>query len=48
MYFIVFHLSVVISKLTGQNKDLAQRHALLELEFNELKRRYFPPGSSPS
>jgi hypothetical protein len=45
---IVFHFSVVISKLTGQNKDLAQRHALLELEFNELKRRYFPSGSSPS
>jgi hypothetical protein len=37
---IVFHFSVVISQLTDRNKDLAQRHALLELEFNEFKRRY--------
>jgi hypothetical protein len=37
---IVFHFSVVISQLTDRNKDLAQRHALLELEFNEFKRHY--------
>jgi hypothetical protein len=37
---IVFHFSVVISQLTDRNKDLAQRHAILELEFNEFKRRY--------
>jgi hypothetical protein len=48
LLLIVFHFSVVISKLTGQNKELAQRHALLELEFNELKRHYLPPGSVPS
>jgi hypothetical protein len=36
---IVFHFSIVISQLTDQNKDLAQRHALLELEFKELKQR---------
>lgn len=40
LLLIVFHFSVVISKLTGQNKDLAQRYALLELEFEALKKRY--------
>jgi hypothetical protein len=39
LLLIVLHFSVVISKLTDQNKDLAQRHALLELEFKELKKR---------
>jgi len=34
---IVFHFSVVISKLTSQSKDLAQRYALLELEFREFR-----------
>jgi len=34
---IVFHFSVVISKLTLRNKELAQRHALLELELKGLK-----------
>jgi hypothetical protein len=29
----------VISKLTDQNKELAQRYALLEFELNELKKR---------
>ena len=42
LLLIVLHFSVVISKLTGQNKDLAQRHALLELEFKEFKGRYLP------
>ncbi len=42
LLLIVLHFSVVISKLTGQNKELAQRHALLELEFNEFKKRYLP------
>jgi hypothetical protein len=40
LLIIVFHFSVVISQLTDRNKDLAQRHALLELEFNEFKKRY--------
>jgi hypothetical protein len=48
LLLIVFHFSVVISKLTGQNKDLAQRYALLELEFNELKRRYFTSNTDSS
>ncbi len=39
---IVFHFSIVISQLTDQNRDLAQRHALLELEFRELKKRLLP------
>mgnify|MGYP001615926315 CR=1 FL=1 len=42
LLLIVFHFSVVISKLTGQNKDLAQRHALLELEFKEFRNRHHP------
>jgi hypothetical protein len=47
LLLIVFHFSIVISKLTGQNKDLAQRYALLEMEFKELRRRY-PPSDSIS
>jgi hypothetical protein len=43
LLLIVLHFSVVISKLTNQNKELAQRHALLELKINELKRHYLPP-----
>jgi hypothetical protein len=45
LLLIVFHFSVVISKLTGQNKELAQRYALLEMEFKELRRRYLPSDS---
>ncbi|MDI6763777.1 MAG: DUF2304 domain-containing protein [Thermodesulfobacteriota bacterium] len=40
LLLIVFHFSVVISKLADRNKELAQRHALLELEFRELKNFY--------
>ena len=43
LLLIVLHFSVVISKLTNQNKELAQRHALLELKINELKKCYPPP-----
>ena len=43
LLLIVFHFSVVISKLTDRNKELAQRHALLELEFNEFKKRHLTP-----
>jgi len=43
LLLIVLHFSVVISKLTDRNKELAQRHALLELEFNEFKKQYYPP-----
>jgi len=42
LLLIVFHFSVVISKLTDRNKELAQRHALLELEFREFKGDHLP------
>ena len=42
---IVLHFSVVVSKLTDRNKELTERHALPELEFKELKRRYLPPDA---
>jgi hypothetical protein len=38
LILISLHFSVVISKLTNQNKALAQQYALLELELNELKK----------
>ena len=46
LLLIVLHFSVVISKLTNQNKELAQRYALLELKINELKRRLPPLDST--
>lgn len=48
LLLIVLHFSVVVSKLTNQNKELAQRHALLELEFKEFKRRSLPPDAISS
>lgn len=39
LILISLHFSVVISKLTNQNKELAQRYALLELELKELKKQ---------
>lgn len=48
LLLIVFHFSVVISKLTGQNKDLAQRYALLEMEFKELRKYCLPHETSSS
>ncbi len=42
LIFISLHFSVVISKLTDRNKELAQRYALLELEVHELKKRNPP------
>jgi hypothetical protein len=36
LLLIVLHFSVVISKLTSQNKELAQRYALMELEFRRF------------
>jgi hypothetical protein len=48
LLLIVFHFSVVISKLTGQNKDLAQRYALLEMEFKELRKHFLPRETGPS
>lgn len=48
LILISLHFSVVVSKLTDRNKELAQRYALLELELNELKRRVLPPEVGPS
>jgi hypothetical protein len=39
LIFISLHFSVVISKITDRNKDLAQRYALLEIELRELKKK---------
>lgn len=39
LILISLHFSVVISKLTDRNKSLAQRYAILEMEFYELKKR---------
>ncbi len=47
LIFISLHFSVVISRLTDRNKELAQKHALLELDFNELKKK-FPPSNTGS
>jgi len=46
LILISLHFSVVISKLTDRNKELAQRYALLEMEFNEFKKLSFPTPSS--
>ncbi len=43
LIFISLHFSVVISKLTDRNKELAQRYALLEIEIRELKKKKLPP-----
>jgi hypothetical protein len=48
LLLIVFHFSVVISKLAGQNKEIAQRYALLEMEFKELRKRSLPHETGPS
>ncbi len=46
LLLIVLHYSVVISKLTNQNKELAQRYSLLELRINELKKHLRPLDSA--
>jgi hypothetical protein len=38
LILISLHFSVMISKLTDRNREIAQRYALLEVEFNELKK----------
>jgi hypothetical protein len=47
LFIISLHFSVVISKLTDRNKELAQKYALLELELRELKERYLPSSGVP-
>jgi len=39
LFLISLHFSVVISKLTDRNKELAQQYALLESELNDLKNK---------
>ena len=48
LLLLMLHFSVVISKLADRNKELAQRHALLELEFKEFKKHYLPPETVSS
>jgi len=43
LILISLHFSVVVSKLTDRNKELAQRYALLESEWEELKKRFPTP-----
>lgn len=47
LIFISLHFSVVISKLTDRNKELAQRYALLELELREMRKRNLPLEADP-
>ena len=42
LFIISLHFSVVISKLTDRNKELAQKYAHLEFELRELKERHLP------
>ena len=44
LILISLHFSVVISKLTDRNKELAQRYALLELELKEMKKQRLSPN----
>jgi hypothetical protein len=48
LVFISLHFSVVISKLTNQVKELAQRNALLETELQEMKRQTAPSQAGSS
>ncbi len=49
LLLIVFHFSVVISKLTDRNKELTQRYSLLELEFKEFRKQLSSePRRNPS
>jgi hypothetical protein len=48
LILISLHFSVVISKLTDRNRELAQRYALLELEMRELRERLLPGDETPS
>jgi hypothetical protein len=46
LILISLHFSVVISKLTSQNKDLAQRYAILQSELEELKKHTLSPNQN--
>jgi hypothetical protein len=47
LILISLHFSVVISKLTERNKELAQRYALLELELRGMRKRNLPQEAEP-
>lgn len=42
---LAVHFSLVISRLSGENKTLAQDVALLRLEVAELRKQAPPPGA---
>jgi hypothetical protein len=48
LILISLHFSVVISRLTDRNRELAQRFALLDLEVRELRERLLPRDKTPS
>jgi len=45
LIFISLHFSVVISRLTHRNIELAQKYALLDLELRALKDQGGAPGN---
>jgi len=47
LFFISLHFSIVISRLTDRNKELAQRYGLLEMEVKELRERQGARSESP-
>jgi len=40
IFFILIQFSVIISKLTEQNKKLTQEIGMIQLEMNKLKQRF--------
>lgn len=48
LIFISLHFSVVLSKLTDRNKELAQQYALLKMEFKDLKMKFNSSETPPS
>ena len=48
LIFISLHFSVVISKMTQRNIDLAQKYALLELELQMLRKQSEVPVKDQS
>lgn len=48
LLLIVFHFSVVISKLSDRDKKLAQQYAFLELEFKEMKKQILSSDATSS
>jgi hypothetical protein len=47
LILISLHFSVVISRLTDRNRELAQQFALLELEYREIRKKVDPSPGCP-